>query len=161
MGDLQIILYIIIGVIYVFSMVRKAIKAQNATKKPVSSASIPKSTPYQSPENKPATVATTKPIDKYSDLPKELKEKLAAAKAKQQQSKSVEKVIIPVENYEQKPVDKPVDRKVDKLVDKKQEQFTPYNLEPSSVNPYIQFLKSPEGLKAAFIASEIMQRKYE
>jgi|GEM_PF-6032470 len=146
MEHFQIIVYIIIGVIYIISRIIKATKPKvivNPTSK--------------IPENKTTTVNKPQP----ASLTIEEKKRLVELKAKKQQSLSVEKVVIPVENYENKPVEKSVDWNVDKNVEKNQGQFKPYAAEQVSTNPYIQLLKNPEGLKAAFVASEIMQRKYE
>jgi len=142
----QIIVYIIIGVIFIISRIIKATKPK-----------ISPSIPLKTTDNKATTVTSSKP----STLTTEEKIKLAELKAKKQKALSVEKVIIPVENYEQKPVEKSVDRLVDKNVEKNQGQFKPYTTEQVTTNPYLQLLKNPEGIKAAFIASEIMQRKYE
>jgi hypothetical protein len=89
-----------------------------------------------------------------------------------------------VENYEDKPVEKPVmtvDNYVDEetmAVDKmrkdrlaalklkkdrlglKDEHLEPYALKVNQTNKYIEILRNPESLKAAFIAGEILRRKF-
>ncbi len=159
MENFRLILYILIGVIYVFYRLTRKSKAPIPQKTTVTPSANTPSKSYNTAENKIDTIYSAKPLTKSSAIAKEAKEKLSTAIAPKRSHLSVEKTGIPVENYEHKPVEKLVDKPVNKNVEKK--EFNPYNLEQASLNPYAQFLNTPEGIKAAFIASEIMQRKYE
>jgi hypothetical protein len=89
-----------------------------------------------------------------------------------------------VENYEDKPVKKPAmtvdnyvdeeDRAVDKMrkdreaaenlkkdrIGLENEHLAPYSLSSDKSNKYAEMLRNPESLKAAFIAGEILRRKF-
>ena len=159
MENFRLILYILIGVIYVFYRLTTKSKAPIPQKTTVNPSANTASKSYNTSENKTHTLYSAKPLTKPSVLAKEAKEKLEIAISPKRHPLTVEKTVIPVENYEHKPVEKLVDKPVNKNVEKK--EFKPYTLEQASLNPYIQFINTPEGIRAAFIASEIMQRKYE
>jgi len=158
MGDFQLFFYIIIGVIYVFYRVYKIGKPKKPDVSPVTKN---QQTSYKTTENKPYKATFDRPAIKSVSTSNQAKEQLLQALNQKRAALSVENVKIPVENYEDKPVGKPVDRLVDKNVEKKQEVVDPYATDQTTSSPYTQFLKTPEGIKAAFIASEIMQRKYD
>jgi len=161
MENFQLFIYIIIGVIYLFYRSRKKEKGQSQQKSALPSPVPTPQNTYKTTENKPPNISFTKPASQTNQTQKPTKEELLMALNKKRAALGVENIAIPVENYEDKPVEKYVDRLVDKNVEKKVESVNPYALDQTIANPYTQFLKTPEGIKAAFIAAEIMQRKYE
>jgi hypothetical protein len=45
-------------------------------------------------------------------------------------------------------------------LDDRQKRFTPFNIPAATPNLYAQLLKDPQGVRTAFIMSEILKRKY-
>jgi hypothetical protein len=181
-GDLKIVFYVVIGIIYLVYQVsqKKKEALPNKTSRPAQNTgkqAFPNT--YNTPGTPEKAPYGTSPIPK--GIPSSLEDFLAEFNIEVEKPKPVEgkKVVLEKSysptyiDYEENMVDenelarKKIANDIRAAADLKKdrvaladEHFTPYSIKTKSTNEYVEMLKNASSVKKAFVMAEILKRKY-